>query len=150
MPVSVGFIMFTCLFCQSPQLQMEYNWTGLNVKLLAGCILLFRIGTILVSYKESRCSFSTLHERLYWASGAPSVIYWCAITIRQRVAVLPVLRALLLLAYTYQILPLIVCSQNDVTLHRNKRLAGSPVTKLIVYISCQIFSINRKEDVTCH
>jgi hypothetical protein len=32
------------------------------------------------------------------------------ITIRQRAAVLPVLRALLLLAYTKQMLPLIGCS----------------------------------------
>ncbi len=57
---------------------MEYNWTGINVKLLAGCILLFQIGTILVSCKESRHSFCTLHESLYWASGTPSDIYWCA------------------------------------------------------------------------
>ncbi len=57
---------------------MDYNWTRLNVKLLAGSILLFRIGAILVTCKESRRSSCTLHESLYWASGAPSGIYWCA------------------------------------------------------------------------
>ncbi len=57
---------------------MENNWTGLNVKLRAGCILLFWIGAILVSCKESRRSFCTLHGSLYCARGAPSGIYWCA------------------------------------------------------------------------
>ncbi len=38
--------------CQFPQLQVEYIWTGLNVKLLAGCILLFWIGVILVTSKK--------------------------------------------------------------------------------------------------
>ena len=46
--------------------------------LLAGCILLFQIGAILVSCKESRRSFCTLHESLYWASCTPSDNYWCA------------------------------------------------------------------------
>jgi hypothetical protein len=48
------------------------------VKLLAGCILLFRISAILVSCKESWLSFCTLHEILHWASDVPSGIYWCA------------------------------------------------------------------------
>ncbi len=42
---------------------MEYNWTGLNIKLLAGGILLFWIGKILVSSKESRRSSCTLLKR---------------------------------------------------------------------------------------
>ncbi len=32
----VGLIMVSCLFLSAPQLQVEYNWTRLNVKLLAG------------------------------------------------------------------------------------------------------------------
>jgi hypothetical protein len=90
-------------FCQSPQSQVEYNRTRLNVKLLAGCIVLFRIVAILVSCKESRHSFCTLHESLYWASGAPSGITDVQIKIQQRAAVLQMLIALLLLAYTKQI-----------------------------------------------
>ncbi len=39
--------------------------TGLNVKLLAGCILLFKIGVILVSSQESRRISCTLHKILY-------------------------------------------------------------------------------------
>ncbi len=34
---SVGLILVSCLFLSVPLLQVEYNWTGLNVKLLAGC-----------------------------------------------------------------------------------------------------------------
>jgi hypothetical protein len=56
MPTCVGLIMASCLFLSVPQLQVEYNWTGLNVKLLDGYILLFWIGIILVSSSESQCS----------------------------------------------------------------------------------------------
>jgi hypothetical protein len=52
MPVCVGLKMVSSLFFQSPQLQVEYNLTGLNVKLLAGYILYFQSGVILVSSKK--------------------------------------------------------------------------------------------------
>ncbi len=43
-------------------MQVEYNWTGLNVNLLAASALLFWIGVILVSSAESRRSSCTLHK----------------------------------------------------------------------------------------
>jgi hypothetical protein len=64
MPVCVGLIMVSCLVLLVPWLQVEYSWTGLNVKLLAafaGCILLFWIGVTLIPCKESWRRFCTLH-----------------------------------------------------------------------------------------
>ncbi len=52
MPVCIGLAMVSCLFLSVPPTQVEYNWTGLNVKLLAGCILLFQIRAILVPCKK--------------------------------------------------------------------------------------------------
>ncbi len=46
-------------------MEFQSSITGMNVKLLAGCILLFQIGAILLSCKESGLSFCTLHESLY-------------------------------------------------------------------------------------
>ncbi len=62
---------------------MEYSWTGLNVKLLAGCILLFWIGVILVPCKESWRRVFTLHT----VPAVRQVVFAdVQITIRQRVA----------------------------------------------------------------
>ncbi len=63
---------------------MEYNWTELNIKLLAGCIIQFWIGVKLIPCKESWRSFCTLVLCLQYAK-------WVQITSRQRVAGLPAL-----------------------------------------------------------
>ncbi len=102
---------------------MEYNWTRLNVKLLAGCILLFWIGIILVSSQRRSC---TLYKILYWASGAPNGIYWCA-NCRPTWCGWPELCSYWL---TQNRLYVWLVAHN-ISLHCYERLAGSPVTKLI-------------------
>ncbi len=80
MLIWVGLIMVSCLFLSVPPITsgVYSNLTGLNVKLLAGCILLFWTSIILLSSLESWHSSCTLHKIFYWESGAPSGIYWCA------------------------------------------------------------------------
>ncbi len=107
--------------------KVEYNRLGMNVELLAGCILLFQIGAILVSCKESRQSFCTLHESLYCASGAPSGIYWCA---NNNPTELQFSRCSELCSYWLtQNRCCLWLAVHRTALHGNERLAGSPDTK---------------------
>ena len=119
---------------------MEYSWTGLNVKLLAGCILLFWIGVILVPCKESWCRFCTLHT----VPAVRQVVFAdVQITIPQRVAVLPVL------GYGSELCSYwLTQNRRCLWLVAYKRLAGSTVTKIIgLHELSASFSIYRKEDV---
>ena len=122
---------------------MDYNWTGLNVKLLAASALLFWIGVILASSRESRRSSCTLHKIVYWASGAPSGIYWCANCRPTWCG-----RSDLCSYWLTQKRRCLWLVAHKTALHWYGRLAGRPVTKLIGYISYRRhFSIYRKEDV---
>ena len=122
---------------------MEYNWTGLNVKLLAASALLFCIGAILVSCKESRRSSCTLQKILYCASGTPSGIYWCA-NCRPTWCGRPELCAYWL-TQNRRFLWLVT---HKTALHWYERLARSSGTKIIGNSSYRRdFSIYRREDV---
>jgi hypothetical protein len=82
----------------------------MNVKLLAGCILFSKSAQYRYHAKKV-CVVSAQSMKACTGLAVRQVVFTdVQITIRQRAAVIPVLRALLLLAFTKQMLPLIGCS----------------------------------------
>ncbi len=147
--------MVSCIFCQSPQLQVENNWTGLNVhctvKLLDTCILLFWIRVILVSTKKSWRRFCMLHKIFIRPAVCQVALTDVQKTIRQRVAVLLVLGYWSEL-WSYWLSQNSCCLWLDAlktTLSWLERLAESLGTKLIGLLQAywRDFSIYWKEDV---